>query len=131
MDSCIDRVWRVLKRWSILLALLPVGVVLTLLWRYPPGTVSFWPRCQIQKLTGLYCPGCGMTRALARLVRGDVLGSLSYNVLLIPFVCLLVALFFSARLRQNGDLAWKMCIFLLVFTVLRNLPWYPFVLLAP
>ena len=38
--------------------------------------------CIFHKLTGLYCPGCGGTRAVAFLLHGDFLHSLVYH----PFV---------------------------------------------
>jgi hypothetical protein len=38
--------------------------------------------CPFHAATGLWCPGCGMTRGLHRLLRADVLGALSFNVFL-------------------------------------------------
>lgn len=43
--------------------------------------------CPFHAATGLWCPGCGLTRAVHRLLRADVLGALSFNV----FVPLVVA----------------------------------------
>ena len=43
--------------------------------------------CPFHAATGLWCPGCGMTRAVHRLLRGDVLGALSFNVF-VPIVVL-------------------------------------------
>ncbi len=37
--------------------------------------------CVFRKLTGLNCPGCGNTRAVVNLARGDILRGLSYNYL--------------------------------------------------
>ena len=36
-----------------------------------PAMQSFLPPCLFHAFTGLYCPGCGATRALHRLVHGD------------------------------------------------------------
>ena len=47
--------------------------------------------CPFHAATGLWCPGCGMTRAVHRLVRGDVIGALSFNVF-VPIVVLGVAI---------------------------------------
>jgi hypothetical protein len=41
--------------------------------------------CPLRRCTGVYCPGCGGTRAAAKLVRGDVVGSWHQH----PFVALL------------------------------------------
>jgi hypothetical protein len=43
--------------------------------------------CPFHAVTGLWCPACGMTRAVHRLLRADVAGALSFNV----FVPLVVA----------------------------------------
>ena len=41
--------------------------------------------CPFYAATGLWCPGCGMTRVVHHLLRGDVLGSLSFNIF-VPIV---------------------------------------------
>lgn len=46
-----------------------------------PGVVL----CPFRALTGLPCPGCGMTRAFCSLGHGDLQGAFGYNVLA-PFV---------------------------------------------
>lgn len=102
-----------------------------LLWRYPPWEVGWWPACSFRRLTGLYCPGCGMTRALASLLHGDVRQSLSRNVLLVPLLALLPSLSLSRRLSRSPRLGYAVAATLTVFMVLRNLPWWPFTLLAP
>lgn len=44
--------------------------------------------CPFALVTGIACPGCGMTRALAWLVRGDLITSVRYH----PMAPLLAAL---------------------------------------
>jgi Protein of unknown function (DUF2752) len=44
--------------------------------------------CPVALLTGVACPGCGMTRALAWLVRGDLGTALTYH----PLAPLVIAL---------------------------------------
>lgn len=46
-----------------------------------PGVVL----CPFRAVTGLPCPGCGMTRAFCALGHGDLSGAFGYNVLA-PFV---------------------------------------------
>jgi hypothetical protein len=47
-------------------------------------------------LTGLYCPVCGGTRSLEALVRGDVLSSLRFH-LIVPWGVLLGLAWYSER----------------------------------
>ena len=88
--------------------------------------------CQFHQLTGLNCPGCGMTRALYALVHGNFAVAIRDNA---RFVALLAALavrgaWFGARLyrrRPAGEFfpvkfLWPLLAVALGFTVLRNLP---------
>ncbi len=50
---------------------------------FPPERYSFWPQCPFHQLTGLRCPGCGATRALAALLHGHLRGALHFNALVI------------------------------------------------
>jgi hypothetical protein len=47
----------------------------------PSGGGAFVP-CPLHAATGLWCPGCGMTRGLHHLLNGDVPAALSSNLLL-------------------------------------------------
>ena len=54
----------------------------------PPGSKNaHWlPRCWFHEWTGLYCPGCGGTRALRALAHGQVADSLRLHPLVLPAV---------------------------------------------
>ncbi|MCJ7581935.1 MAG: DUF2752 domain-containing protein, partial [Candidatus Aminicenantes bacterium] len=43
------------------------------------GRITFPEICIFQNLTGLPCPGCGMTRSITSAVRGDIAGSLRHH----------------------------------------------------
>ncbi len=45
--------------------------------------------CLMHRLGIPYCPGCGLGRAIGRLLRGDIAGSLSLHPLAIPAVLIL------------------------------------------
>jgi len=45
--------------------------------------------CTLYDLTGLYCPGCGGTRALGFLLHGDIIKSFIYHPV-IPYTAALV-----------------------------------------
>ncbi|MGH8083223.1 MAG: DUF2752 domain-containing protein [Lysobacter sp.] len=112
-----------------------------LLRRFDPNAAdSPLPGCLFYHLTGLYCPGCGMTRAAHALAHGDVMQMLAMNPLL-PLLMIALPLLVldslgyrlplprrAIALLSDGK-AWL--ILLGAFWVLRNLPWPPFSWLAP
>ena len=53
---------------------------------FPPARYGFYPRCPFFEATGLLCPGCGGTRALAALLRGDFAGAWRLNGLVVALL---------------------------------------------
>ncbi len=47
--------------------------------------------CPLRGFTGLPCPSCGLTRAFAALVRGDLWTAVGWNALCLPLALLLIA----------------------------------------
>ncbi len=105
-----------------------------LVFRFPPEANSFYPRCPVFTLFNVLCPGCGATRAIASLFRGNLTDALHFNaliVVLLPFL----SVFFSVcywRAMLKSQFNWPivpqtwlgLCLALvLVFAVARNL--YP------
>jgi hypothetical protein len=118
--------------------ILTVGAlgILAAVFFFNPATHRFYPACQFHRLTGLNCPGCGMTRALYALLHGNFSAALRDNAL---FVLVLGALavrgaWFGQNKfygRVNGEFfpvkfLWPLLAAALVFTVLRNLPAFAF-----
>lgn len=110
-----------------------------ILFFFNPTKYHFYPVCQFHLMTGLYCPGCGATRASYQLLHGNVLAALHNNAL---FVVSLGALavrgvwFLNRRLRRQPVrffippiALWVLLVVSLVFVVMRNLPEFSF--LAP
>ncbi len=102
-----------------------------------PETTRILPQCSFKALTGLDCPGCGMTRGLHALLHGDLLRALSHNLLLVVIIAGgAVWLAWNAiarrigraplrlRFRRNTWIAIGLAVF--GFWVVRNLPWAPF-----
>ncbi|MHC3473947.1 DUF2752 domain-containing protein [Streptomyces sp. 7R007] len=97
-----------------------------------PNQPGHYPVCPLYRLTGLYCPGCGGLRSAHAFVHGDLLTALRDNA---PAVlgCLGFAVLWTVwvvraargrRLRIEPGPAhlWTLGVLLLVFTVVRNLP---------
>ncbi|MFT7484268.1 MAG: hypothetical protein ACI9F9_000108, partial [Candidatus Paceibacteria bacterium] len=58
------------------------------------GGVGLLP-CPIHSLTGVSCPGCGITRACLSLVQGDLVSAWSYHPFAFFLVPLAVLVFFA------------------------------------
>ena len=106
---------------------------------FDPTKNGFYPICQFHQLTGLYCPGCGATRATYQLLHGNFLAALHDNAL---YVLALVALALRGiwYLKQKMNhrpvrfffppsALWVFLGMAIVFVVARNLPIFSF--LAP
>jgi len=119
----------------IFLFLLITG--LTFVFFFNPET-TFYPPCLFKKFTSLQCPGCGSARACYHLLHGDFLTAIDCNLLLTGFLPLLVMEGFSRFFFINRNRASKLrvienhirplhvLIAVLIFWILRNLPFYPF-----
>lgn len=56
-----------------------VGLIIARLWPVP-SVDGGDPSCIMRLLTGLPCPGCGMTRSWVHLAHGDVATAFEYNL---------------------------------------------------
>ena len=90
--------------------------------------------CLFHELTGLYCPGCGATRSIVSLIKLNPYQAFRYNMIitiLIPIF--LIWLFYKYILKGKKRIPnwmwWTLLVVLLVFGVLRNIPFFDF--LAP
>jgi hypothetical protein len=118
-----------------------LGGLVVLYW-FPPEQYPFYPPCPTYSLLGWHCAGCGSTRAVHSLLRGDLSQALAYNALLVLALPVLfpvgiVAAFAALRGKPppwRKLPAWlfvSLLVVLLLYTVLRNLPYPPFDALAP
>ena len=109
---------------------------------FNPVNAGFFPQCPLFVLTGMRCPGCGLTRGFHALLNGDVLSALHFNALIPAYAFILGCFFVSLALIAVRGRGLSLNIFKpaalygflvvsLVFAVLRNIPVYPFSLLAP
>ncbi|MBQ9735377.1 MAG: DUF2752 domain-containing protein [Clostridia bacterium] len=102
------------------------------------------PPCLFQALTGLHCFGCGSGRALLALLRLDFYAAFRFHPLMIlslPFIgyylCAVYLSFVFGKpllpLPTIKSRAFGIVILVVVlaFGILRNIPVFPFTLLAP
>jgi hypothetical protein len=100
------------------------------------------PPCPFHAATGLWCPGCGLTRATHAILRGHVMTGLGYNL----FTPLLFGLIGWSWLVWMGKAVGRpipepavvprkiwvgIIVAVAIFTVARNIPVTPLSALAP
>lgn len=127
-------------RLPLLSAGAAVGLALALHLRDPHAQGS-WGGCPWVALTGHYCPGCGVLRAVNDLTNGDVLGAASSNLVFVLLVPVLLLGWWSWTCRAWSGTAPALgsgptgivarhpavvtalaAVVMVAFTVLRNLP---------
>lgn len=124
---------------GLLVAACGVGAAV---WYFDPVTSGYFPSCPLYSMTGIFCPGCGMTRAMHALLQGDVIKAIDFNALTPFFILILGYVFISTvmlAVRGYGfsykiftpRLMYPFLVIALIFGVARNIPVYPLNLLAP
>lgn len=104
----------------------------TMLRSYSPGSLHL-PPCPFHALTGLYCPGCGSTRALHHLLNMEFATALKCNFLAVATLPYMLALFGVKALRRLGiwhgptlelpvNWTWWLTAVVIAWWIVRNLP---------
>ncbi len=65
------------------------------------------PGCFLYDVTGIYCPGCGNTRSVAALLKGDVLLSLRENAAVILLVIIALLYYVELLAKTFGKYNFK------------------------
>ncbi|GEM_PF-1487582 len=73
-------------RWLSLMGTLAVPILLIALAIWTPPSEPNFIVCGFRRLTGLPCPGCGMTRGISALLKGDWRLAVHFNPFA-PIVC--------------------------------------------
>ncbi len=109
----------------------------------PASAGTRFPSCVFHDMTGLWCPGCGLTRGTYQLLHGHIGAALSYNIFT-PVVLVVVVVAWFSWLRTSWDspalrmpagsgllLAKVAPVIVIGYGVLRNIPVAPLRSLAP
>ena len=118
------------------------AATLGLLWARDPNQGGSYGYCPLRAFTGLDCPFCGGLRGTYALMHGDVPTALDHNLLLPLFLGVGLALAVRAWRRADGverepssrgtvagapvALWWALAAVTVIFFVIRNLPWFPY-----
>lgn len=92
--------------------------------------------CPIYKITGLACPGCGISHFITDMLALRPLDAIKQNyavavlvpVFIITFICLLFVKDRTRKDKIKNTVAWTALVFVLVFAVLRNIPAFSFLM---
>ena len=114
-------------------------VIAGVLYAVEPTQSAWLPRCPLHWLTGWHCPGCGSTRAAHVLLHGEFSRAVAFNPLLIGGAPVVLAVCGWHRWRFGPgwttaiSLRWIVLLaaVMVAYTLLRNVPAWPFNLLAP
>lgn len=128
------------RRLVATLAAFAVSVVMLTV--FDPARSGVFPPCPVRYFTGWYCPGCGSLRAIHQLLRGNLRAAWALNpltIILLPFLTYGLASSALFEIRGQGlpqpflRAFWirALCAAIILFGIARNLPLYPFDLLAP
>jgi hypothetical protein len=121
---------------------LVLAALLLVLHQFDPAHSGFYPGCTFHKVTGLNCPGCGGLRATHQLLHGNVLTALHHNAMVVlgaPLVVGWIGVWLWQRWRGrparlsglSNHWLWALFGAVVVFSVLRNLPFSWFAWLSP
>lgn len=94
--------------------------------------------CMLKLVTGLSCPGCGISRFFVELAHLRILSALRQNLavaVLLPIwgVIGVIEFWFNPRALGKGSrladvLTWGSVVVLVIFGILRNIPGFEFLL---
>jgi len=123
--------------------LIITGLGLALFYYYVnPNKANFLLKCPLYATTGIYCPGCGSQRATHALLHLNFIEMFKQNLLFFFAILLLLyhlIIYLANKIFKknwNSILNYRktpiiILFIVIIFWVLRNLPWEPFSLLAP
>lgn len=114
-----------------------IFLILLISYLYLGNKLNIYINCPIKEITGLYCPGCGITRMLQAILQLNFYQAFRYNPLL--FISLPFFIFFTIEgiITKKEPLYNKIpnkilitiIIIFIIYGILRNLPLFDF--LAP
>lgn len=119
---------RAVRAASITGAVLFIGLVFA----YGAAHWGWWLPCIFNQVTGLLCPGCGISRMCLAILKLDFAGAFQWNpavFLMLPFIGYLLGYMMYRHIRFDDVvmrkwqqiLAWILVGILLIFAIVRNL----------
>lgn len=98
---------------------------------FDPAVTRVFAPCPFHLLTGYHCPGCGSLRAVHALLHGELREAFALNSLMVLSLPVLGLLAWKPRWALQVWVPWAALAILIAYGIARNLPAWPFCLLAP
>ncbi len=131
------------KILKIALIIVILGGLFSLYHFFNPATHSYFIPCPFNYLTGYHCPGCGSQRAIHQLLHFNLISAFRLNPLMVLSLPLIIAGLGVNSWNFIFDTQHRVKLFYsnlfiygyfgiaIIYWIVRNLPYYPFNLLAP
>jgi len=97
-----------------------------------PNEPGHYPACPLLQYAGVYCPGCGGLRSAHAVAHGDLVAALGANAVAVVGYLVFAVVWTvwvirtvqgrPLRVDPRPSVLWGLGALLLVFTVVRNLP---------
>lgn len=154
-----EKIKKYLKKWltfiskpftrfiMLILTCVVIFIACRIVYKIDPSETPVTPPCSLRYFTGIYCPGCGMTRALHAAFHFRFYEAFLYNLLWPLIVIFILTSFyiwfyflitgknpfipFNKFFKKHSYVGYIAVIILFAFWILRNIPVYPFIMLAP
>ncbi len=91
---------------------------------------TLFPSCPSYTYLNIYCPGCGNTRSVQHLLKGDILGSIRFNpipllgiiLVMLAYIELITYVFGRHKkiVPRNRAIWWTLGAISLIYFVVRN-----------
>jgi hypothetical protein len=120
-----------MAKYFVIIGVLLLVPALALLFLIDPAGSRLFPPCPLHLITGYYCPGCGSLRATHLLLHGHIAAACKMNPILMVAAPVLGILFIKPSWAYQVWMPWTALLVLMSYGVLRNVPTWPFILLAP
>lgn len=124
------------KKYIILLFILAI-VLIAIFFLFSPSEYTLFPKCPIYQFLGIHCAGCGTQRALHHLLHLEI-GNMFRNNLFLPFWIFFTLDYLLKKIIWDQKpiimyrwFPWVLLGTLLMYMLLRNIPYEPFIYLAP
>ena len=120
-----------IKRLLIVLMSFISLLLLSFLYYYINRKYNIGFKCIFHEITNLYCPGCGITRAIFSLLELNIIQAIKYNILIITVIPLilfnyLIKIISWINLKEQKEVypktMWNIIlIFVILFGIIRNI----------